>query len=263
MINHARTLLLNRNGDNRPNPTYYLEEYVDPAYRALTLPGYLATVRNILIGANSDNAYANFRLREIMRTVDSTNYGNYITDLDPRVTYRRDRSVVQRGNSLTYTPITPGTTLALVFVGELSVSQSVQRLQYDWTVEQITPTVVRVTSVQSGQSQDITFSYDSGISSLIPLIGQSNLFFRFIEGGSSTNGSVWLLEGFAQPDEELPDLLVPLSQLGDAALYLLFPNRDPYTVFKNLWQQGIFWQDRLTGMALAYAYGANEVLMHG
>lgn len=262
MINHARTLLLNRSGASRPAQTYYLEEYVDPAFLPIKLPTYLSTVRDALVGGNSDNAYANFRLREIFRTIDSTEYRDYITALDPRVTYRRDRSVVQVGKSLTAAPITSGTTLELVFVGEITQGPLTQQLQYDWVVEQLTSTSVKITSAQLGQSADTTFSYTNGISSLIPLVGQNDLFFRFIQGGSSFDGSQWAVEGFTEPDEDFHSIMAPLSKLGDAALFLLFPNRDPYILFKNLFQNSIFFQDNLTGIALAYAYGANEVRLN-
>lgn len=229
----------------------------------LALPTYLSTVRDALIGNDPDNAYANFRLREIMRTIDSTEYRDYITALDPRVTYRRDRSVVQVGKSLTSVPITGGTTLELVFVGEIAQGPLAQQLQYDWVVEQLTSTSVKVTSVQLNMSATTTFSYTDGISSLIPLVGQNNLFFRFVQGGSSFDGSQWAIEGFTEPAEDFHSIMGPLSKLGDAALFLLFPNRDPYILFKNLFQNSIFFQDNLTGIALAYAYGANEVRLNG
>lgn len=198
-----------------------------------------------------------------MRTIDSTKYSSYITDLDPRVTYRRDRSVVELGQTLTATPITPGTSLAIVFVGAIGVGPLAQQLQYNWTVEQLTSTTVRVTSIQLQQSQDVIFDFDSGVSSLIPLVGQPNLSFRFVQGGSSYDGSIWNIEGFTKADEDFPSILTSLNQLGDAAIISLFPNEDPFILFKSLWQQSNFFQDKLTGITLAYVYGAEGVRING
>lgn len=262
MINHARTLLLNRPGASRPLPTYYLEEYVDPAYQALALPSYLAGVRDALLGQNPDNAYANFRLWEIFRTIDSTEYAHYVTDFDPRVTYRRRRSVVAIGETTNYIPTTVGNLTKLSFAGKLGPSISTNRLQFDWQVQVVSPLVVQITSIQLQQSSLYTVTITGGQTDLIPLVGQLNLFFRVACVGTLPAGAGWQITAFAEPEGSINDMIDPLSRLGDAALIQLFPNRAPYTLFKQLWGSPLFIQDRLTGMALAYAYHADEVRLN-
>ena len=94
MINQGRTLLLNRDGFNRPLPTYFLEEYVDPLFKALSIPAELQSVYEVLVGTLADNAYANFRMRQYMLILHSTEFAEYVTALDPRVTYLEDRTAV-------------------------------------------------------------------------------------------------------------------------------------------------------------------------
>lgn len=259
MINHARTLLLNRPGASRPLPTYYLEEYVDPQYVPLALPGYLVQARDALLGRNPDNAYANFRLWEIFRTIDSTDYAHYVTDLDPRVTYRRRRSVVDVSHTTSYVPITPANTTKLYFAGEPGSSLVSAQLQFDWQVQVVDALVVQITSIQLQRTELQTVTITDGLTSLIPLTGQPNLYMRVACIGSLPAGAGWQVTTFAEPDGDINNMIDPLSKLGDATLVQLFPNRDPYKLFGQLWGSPIFIQDRLTGMALAYAYHADEV----
>lgn len=263
MINQARTLLLNMPGAGRPVSTYYLEEYVDPQYVPIMLPSYLAQVRNALLGVNPDAAFANFRLWEIFRTIDSTDYAHFVTDLDPRVTYRRRRSVVDIGQTVSFVPTSLGNSTKLSFVGQLGKGVLTSRLQYDWQVTVATPTTLQITSIQLQRSELQTVSITDGLTNPVPLIGQANLFFIVpCVGTLPPDGTSWLVTAFAEPDTDLNAMIDPLSRLGDAALFQLFPNRDPYPLFKQLWNSPIFVQDRLTGMALAYAYHANEVRLN-
>lgn len=259
MINQARTLLLNRPGASRPLPTYYLEEYVDPLYIPLVLPSYLAQVRDALLGRNPDNAYANFRLWEIFRTIDSTDYAHFVTDLDPRVTYRRRRSVVDIDHQTSYVPITPGNTTKLSFAGEPGSSLVSAQLQFDWQVQVVGALELQITSIQLQRTELQTVTITDGLTSLVPLVGQANLFFRAACLGSLPGGAGWQVTAFAEPDGDINTMIDPLSRLGDATLVQLFPSRAPYDLFGQLWSSPLFIQDRLTGIALAYSYHADEV----
>lgn len=263
MINHARTLLLNRPGATRPLPTYFLEEYVDPAFTPLQLPGALATVRNVLIGDGSDDAYANFRLWQLLRLVHSTEYAHYITDLDPRVTYLRRRSVVDAGAVSSYTPLTGPTTPKLYLLGSLETPLLPQRLQYDWLVEVVSGLVVRSTLIQTQQTTDTIVTVDDDLSSPIPLAGQGTFNVRIASNAPLPVGARWQVTAFAKPAGDPSLLLEPLAKIGDEALFELFGNAEPYKTFSDLFTKHVYFQYRLTGMVLAYAYKANEVRSNG
>lgn len=86
MINHARTLLLNQ----ARNQTHYSDigyEYIPGNYKPVELSATLTTIRQILFGANPDNYFRNFRCREFLSYIHSTELADYIYKLDPRVTY--------------------------------------------------------------------------------------------------------------------------------------------------------------------------------
>ena len=86
MINHARTLLLN----TAKRRTHYSDigyEYVPSNFKPIELPPTLNLVRQILFGASPDNYFLNYRCRELLSYIHSTELAEYIYALDPRVTY--------------------------------------------------------------------------------------------------------------------------------------------------------------------------------
>lgn len=86
MINYARTLLLNRPAreNRRDEPGY---EYIDPAFKPVTLPRALDAAHKILFGADPDNYFANFRVREVLHYIHQTELESYLYQFDSRVTY--------------------------------------------------------------------------------------------------------------------------------------------------------------------------------
>jgi len=85
MINHARTLLLNKSA-NTYQPGTLGEEYVPP-YSALTLPSYLTLPRKILLGTDPDKVFLNFRMHELLNLIHQTELSEFVYALDPRITY--------------------------------------------------------------------------------------------------------------------------------------------------------------------------------
>lgn len=86
MINHARTLLLNQ----PRRKTHYSDigyEYVPADYRPVELPPTLSVVRNLFFGAAPDNYFLNYRCRELLAYLHTTELSEYVYALDPRVTY--------------------------------------------------------------------------------------------------------------------------------------------------------------------------------
>jgi hypothetical protein len=86
MINHARTLLLNQSRQR----THYSDvgyEYVPPEFRPVDLPPTLALVRQLLFGSAPDNYFLNYRCRELLSCIHTTDLADYVYKFDPRVTY--------------------------------------------------------------------------------------------------------------------------------------------------------------------------------
>ena len=88
MINHARTLLLNRDGVGHHG--YVGEEYSPTEYHAVELPSFCHNVRLALFGQQPDWLMYNYRARELMQMLHATELAGFVTDLDSRVTYSFD-----------------------------------------------------------------------------------------------------------------------------------------------------------------------------
>lgn len=260
MINAARTLLLNRDGNTRPPASYFLEEYVDPSYRALTLPSYLRASYGALIG-NADDAYANFRLWQYMRILHSTEFASYALALDPRVTYLHDRSVVNTGFEASYEPVTPPAVgPRIFFVGSVAPNPAAPKLAHTWLLEAGGALLLRVTDVSTGKFADNALTFTSELSSLVPLTGETDFFLR-ITGSSLPVGAKWLISAFASPVGDLSELEARLRQVSVTDAF--FPYREPFLTFKKLWEAHPFLQYRLSGFLLAHIYGVEEVRLNG
>lgn len=86
MINHARTLLMNR-ARSRTHYSDYGYEYVPTTFQPIALPSTFSTIRQIIFGSRPDNYFLNFRVNELLSYIHNTELAEYIYRLDPRVTY--------------------------------------------------------------------------------------------------------------------------------------------------------------------------------
>lgn len=264
MINHVRTLLLNRDGASRPDPSYFLEEFVDPNYKALNLPSFLQLVYRVLFGSGADDAYMNFRLRQYMLTLASTEFQAYVVALDPRITYLRKNSVVDEIDNASATALTPSAQgFSLFFVGQPASSLILPRLQYDWILKVITPTVVNIVDLRTNVTTNVVVTSDSGLTDLIPLSGQVDFFCRIATDVPLPAGAQWHITAFSNPQGDLSALIEPLSDLGDVVFSELFGDNEPFKTFGELFSKEIYLQYRLSGVLLAAAYRADEVRTNG
>lgn len=89
MINHARTLLINIS----PKRADYLDanlegyEYIPEEFVPIRFPSYIETIRRILFGSNPDALYVGLRAQELMTYIHQSEYADYATTFDSRVTY--------------------------------------------------------------------------------------------------------------------------------------------------------------------------------
>ena len=86
MINHARTLLLNKSANNY-QPDTLGEEYVPAGYSALTAPDCVQTPYRIIFGTNPDKVFLNYRLHELLNLIHNTELNEFLYKFDSRVTY--------------------------------------------------------------------------------------------------------------------------------------------------------------------------------
>lgn len=89
MINHARTLLLNISPDRADYLDANLEgyEYIPDEFSPVRLPDRINTLRRVLFGNNPDALYAGLRVQELMTYIHQSEFADYATAFDSRVTY--------------------------------------------------------------------------------------------------------------------------------------------------------------------------------
>lgn len=262
MINHGRTLLLNRSGASRPAPSFFLEEFVDPTFVPVTVPPALQSISNILVG-NGDDAFANYRVKQLLTCIHSTEFVQYLTVLDPRITYLNDTNILDTIFGAVVTPLNPQAITHPVYVtGQLNISPS--RLLYRWLIEMTAPGGVTVTDPVTGKSEFHVVSFTNDLSSLVPFVGQKNLSFRVPD---NTFQALWQVDYLTLPDGDLSDLLAPLvsARGGIDALFTKngLPAGEPYTTFQQLWEKHCFIQYKLAGVVLAFIYKLEAARLNG
>ncbi len=181
MINHARTLLLNRSGDKRPGITaavnsqpesssFFMEEYVPPLFHPVVLPAALAYAHGLLFGQGADDAYVNFRAAQYMRILHSTEFVDYVLALDPRVTYFANDDIVAMDNARTGSQCNHlDVPVATYINGVVEIQGSAPRLINEWFIEAIDTHNVRVMHSQTGQLLQTSVTFTNQYSSPIDL----------------------------------------------------------------------------------------------
>lgn len=86
MVNHVRTLLMNRgregHGLDQPG-----EEFVYDKFKPRVLTPGLLTAHRILFGGQPDRLFVMFRMRQLMQLIHSSPLANDVLVKDPRITY--------------------------------------------------------------------------------------------------------------------------------------------------------------------------------
>jgi hypothetical protein len=255
MINHGRTLLLNRSGATRPDPTYFLEEYVPEDFRPVPLPSELSRVYEELIGADSDDAYANYIVHIILRAIHSTEQSSALADLDPRITYLHDRDVPPFGFEVRSTdqpdvPIHPSV--------EFYETATRRKLYHRWLMNLPIASLASITSLTGDGITQEPISGGSGLTDPILLSEPDTLSVRF-GAYLLTAGSNWDLEGVLSTDMDLTRILTILEDLGGPIeREILGSAEEPYPTFKKLWENHILIQYRIAGYMLGYVYKVEE-----
>jgi hypothetical protein len=176
MINHARTLLLNKSSANYM-PGSLGEEYIPPGYVAVALPTHINTARKILFGANPDQEFVNFRLYELLSLIHNTELAEFVYALDPRVTYwpRHVTDFYQAQKNVIVEKISGSVDTFLYINGDPEANIRTGVLSGDYIVRLLTRDGgVRVVINQTGRAEVVEQSIDTpeqtiGLTPPIPL----------------------------------------------------------------------------------------------
>ena len=266
MINHARTLLMNTGGSSTGFAGFPGEEFIPPTFISQTLPGPLEQVWRVLYGSRPDRYLLNYRTRELMGLLHSTELQELVTSFDPRITYDvlPDDDLFD-GVFVTQVTNLGGTTSQLFLAGQPVTEDASGRLYNLWTIEVVDSDIVRVKRA-SPPLADENYEYflTSGLSNRIRL-PNSMLDVRFQAGV----GSRWRVEAVARPRRGLQDIFDDLTELAGAALPALFARATPYGRTEpmltcwNLWHKHPQMPYRLAGLLGAWLLQAESLRTTG
>jgi hypothetical protein len=249
------------------------EEYVPVDYRAVTLPFWLENLRRMLFGHVSDTCYVLYRLWQAMRLLHTTELAEFVTALDPRITYLREANPYFDGVFGTQVAALSGAAPIYVF-GEAAgttVLQSTWRV----TVTTRTPTVLPLrlprllgsapayfgeptAEIQAGlETVAVAMAYENQLSDPVTLPG-SALTFRVPEGISGQ----WQITATARPELDFADLM---SQLYHSTPEMLFmpTTEEPWRTFYNVYAQHPSSAYRYCSILLAMAYRIDQIRQGG
>lgn len=263
MINHARTLLLNVPGKTSSREELG-EEYIPADFAPVALPGYLQSVHNVLFGTSPDRYFVNYRARELMQLLHSTELAEYVTALDPRVTYWPEPSPVFFGPADRVTieqASGPATTKLLLFGPPRSDTfRGRSRYTYDISVEtgEVEATRVNIRVDGTDYYTEIT---DSNLSQVIQVPGAP----QKLRVQLPVAGSRWVVTTIARPAPVITTLMPVLELIGEPVIIGLFGVTDvePYATFRNLWFDHPLPVYRLGGLVLAAIYRTDEIYRGG
>ncbi len=263
MYNHGRTLLLNLDGGSSPGSDFLAEELVPADYRRLTLPGYLQLIRGRLFGSDPDRAMLNYRIRQYLAVLQTTELHQFLLDLDPRITYDcTEESLTQETLFTPRIRQSSGALAALYLLGEQGSPDSMGRIRYDYEVDVLSHETVEVRRITPYPTSWISsLSLADGLSNTIDLLG-TGYQFRLNTNNPATQ---FVIDGYLRPQWDLTQILALLQQIGETTTVQLFgvQSVEPYQTLRNLWNDHHEFAYRLGAILVALIYRTEEVRQRG
>ena len=260
MFNHVRPLLHNTPGGVMAPGEFIAEEAIPSSFGALNLPTYLDRLRTLLFGVSPDRSMLNYRTRQYMTLIHSTELSQYVYDLDSRVTY--DTSVdLSLLDEETFTPVVSqltGDDANLSVLSRAASPDITGRVKYEFLVDILTSTTVQVNRKTSPADIDIyDYALSNGLTNVLDLPGSG---YQFKMNTDDTSVS-WKVSGYLRPQKDMGRIAEDLTRLGEQNFLQLFglKGEEPYKTFKSLWYDHTELPYKLGALLLAIAYRSEEV----
>ena len=260
MINHARTLLLNVSGGSGFLGTLG-EEIIPADYLSLNLSSALQSVRKVLFGATPDREMFNYRARQLMALLHATDLAEFVTDLDPRITYDLQDDPYFDNNTFVATAdqvVGSGDQFSLLGTSVAPDASGLLKKVWDVTVASSSNATVQLRSPLTSSTEAYTIT--SGLSDAVPLVG-SDLSVMFGAGV----GNKWVVTSRVRPAADLGSIAATLETIGEPVLLGLFGvgsaqgATEPFKTFRNLWNHNNELPYKLGGLLLALIYQTEAI----
>lgn len=288
MLNHVRTLLLNR----PPGGAGAIGERLVPTdFQSLELPGYLQAARHVLFGHAPDRSMLNYRLAQLTAVMHATELERFVTQFDRRISYL-GANTGELFDPATYEPQVrrisgpENSTLQAFILGNPAAPDPSGRMYHQYRVEVLSGGRVRVEK-QSPDRQSETHDIDatqnatrglplpgSGYRVMLGLpsfVGSGGSIENYYTGlpsgyiypgnGDLVAGDVWRITVYLRPQWSLGQLVALGDSLDGSTLLSLFgvSPEEPFRTFDSLWRTHDEMPYRLGAFALALAFRAEAV----
>jgi hypothetical protein len=264
MFNHARTLLLNISGSNSPDVSYLGEELVPADYEAVTFPSFIENVRRPIFGADPDRAMLNYRIRQLLISIDDTDLQQYIIDLDNRITYTLGEDTTFAKHE-TWAPVITrygGTEDDIATVGGNSERPDFTgRMFYQFNVSIPSSVLIQIyRETPPLKSQNLDLALTSGLSAPYDLFYTGHTVYV----NTTNTDAAWSISGYLRPQISLAEIAAQLDSVGDDVLTELFGTKriEPWNTFRNLWYDHPELPYKMGGLILALIYRTDAVRMN-
>lgn len=258
MINHVRTLLMNRGREGHPL-TESGEEYIPYEYVPHVLNRTLLLVQQVLFGNNPDRLFLNYRMRQIMQMMHATPLADDLLVDDKRITYLPfKKDLFDDVFRLTVTQVA-GPEVVVHIRGEHVANMSSGLTRQLWDVEVLGAGVVKVIK-RLGKPQEVvvTITRDEPV----PLIGSDIKIYLH----DAPVGYQARIEAVARPELDISQALSNISMgLGENGLTDIFPTiaSEPLVTWKRIWNDHTDAAVRFTALLLAIAYRISQLPQEG
>lgn len=257
MYNHLRTLLLNQ---HPAAPDWAIgEEAVPATFRPVNLPAYLDEVRARLFGVAPDRSMLNYRLAQYTRLLHASALGQYVYDLDPRVTYLGTDRTDLFGTAA-FEPAVTQTKgrRPLVVQGDPAAPDPTGQSYHAYRIEQLDGDTISVGEDHpTSKNRLLDLAFAGGLSAPVPL-GDSGYVALVPQEAAGTR---WQVTFHARPQWDLGQIAAALRVSGEPTLLQLFgaAPAEPFLTFRDLFFDHPELPYRLGGLLLAVAYRSDAV----
>ena len=254
MVNHVRTLLMNRGreGHRLTDPG---EEYIPANYRVRIVDRPLALLRTTLFGNNPDRLFLNYRMRQLMQVIHATQLAPDLLLDDARITYLPFHDDLFTDAFRVRVTQPPGQQLPVDVTGTHVANMSAGLTTQAWDVSVGGDGAVTVVSLLGApDSRDLTVINDSPV----PLHGSA--LQLYLHG--ATTGTRFRVDSAARPELDIAAVLNnTAAAMGQQGLSGLLPvvAGSPLITWQRIWNAHPDAVVKFAAMLLAIAYRTSQM----